>query len=152
MVWELADVGTIPQAMERLPKLQYKAVRKISGGYHGSHQDLIENIAKVEPVHIKVRDMKVRTAARIVENGDQNDLIRRAEETRELVGRRSWKDHHLSWAPVKKPHYNTSLEEILASMGKNGERELEWEFFREKKQIHTVQSRELGTKDTPRIV
>ena len=34
--WELADTNTIPQAMERLRKLQYKAVRKITGGNHGS--------------------------------------------------------------------------------------------------------------------
>ena len=62
-------MGTIPQAMERLRKLQYKAVRKTIGEYHGSRQDLIENISKVEPVQVNIWDMKVRSAARILEKG-----------------------------------------------------------------------------------
>ena len=89
-------MDTIPQAMERLWKLQYKAVGRITGRYHGARQDLIKNVAKVGPVHVKAWDMKVRSAARILEKGVQNNLIHRTEETRELVGGRSWKDHHLS--------------------------------------------------------
>ena len=58
-------------------------------------------------------------------------------------------DHPITWGPVRGPHYNTSLEEILASMGENGEREIEWDFHRGRKQTHNIQSRELGTKDTP---
>ena len=42
--------------------------------------------------------------------------------------------------------------EILESMGENGEGEIEWDFHRGRKQIGNIQSRELGTKDTPRIV
>ena len=55
---------------------------------------------------------------------------------------------------MKKPHYNTCLEEILASMGENGERAITWDFQRGRKQIRNLQHRdpELGTKDTPRIV
>ena len=47
------------------------------------------------------------------------------------------------------PHYNTSLEEILALTGENGEREIEWG-----KKVQNLQHRdpELGTKGTPRIV
>ena len=74
--------------------------------------------------------MKIRAAARVLEKGVQNSLIRRMEEVRESVGLRSWKDHSVTWAPIKNPHYNTSLEEILASVGENGERELEWDFPR----------------------
>ena len=48
---------------ERLRKLQYQAVRKITGGYHGSRQELLENISKVEPVQTKIWDMQVRAAA-----------------------------------------------------------------------------------------
>ena len=106
--------------MERLQKLQYKAVSKITGRYHGSRQDLIENVAKREQVHIEVWDMKVRAVARILEKGVQNNQIHKAEETRESIGGRSWKDHGLPSAAVKGSYYNTSLEEILASMRENG--------------------------------
>lgn len=41
--WELTSAATIPQATERLRKLQYK---KITGGYYGASQDLLEQIAK----------------------------------------------------------------------------------------------------------
>ena len=113
---------------------------------------VIRGATKVEPVQVKLWDMKVRAAARILEKGVQNDLIQRTEGARDSAGGRCWKDHCITWAPVKRPHYNTSLEEILASMGENGESELEWEFPRGRKRIHTVQSGELGTKDTPRIL
>lgn len=77
-----------------------------------SPQDLIENIAKIEPIQVKIRDMKVRDAARIMEKGVQNNLIHSVDETRESVGGRSWKDHSTAWALAKPPHYNTSMEEI----------------------------------------
>ena len=94
--WELADANTIPQAMERLRKLQYKAVRKVTGGYHGSRQDLIGQISKVELVQVKLWDMKVRVAARILEKGLQDDLINQTEKTRETTEGRSWQDHRLT--------------------------------------------------------
>ena len=152
--WELADAKETSQAMERLRKLQYKAVRKVTGGYHGPRQELLEQISKVEPVQVKLWDMKVRSAARILEKGIQDNLINRTEKTREAIGKRSWQDHNLTWAAVKGPHYNTCLEEILASMGENGEREIVWDFDRGKKSMHNLQHRnpEIGTKDTPRIV
>ena len=50
------------------------------------------------------------------------------------------------------PSLQYSLEEILASMGENGEREIEWDFHQGRKQTYNVQSGKLGTKDTPRIV
>ena len=96
--------------------------------------------------------MKVRAAARILEKGVQDDLIDKAEETRERIGGRSWKDHGLTWAAVKGPHYNTCLEEILAAMGENGERRIEWDFTRERKQLHTLYKGDLGTKDTLQVV
>ena len=45
-----------------------------------------------------------------------------------------------------------NLEEILASMGENGEREITWNFRRGRDKIHAIHSAELGTKDTLRIV
>ena len=139
--------------MERLRKLQYKAVRKVTGAYHGARQETLENIAKIEPASVKVWDMQVRAAARILEIGTQDDLITRTAETREAEGGRDWGDHSAAWVTIKKPHYNTCLEEILASTGKNREREIVWDFHRGKKQIQNLQRRdpELGTRDTPRI-
>ena len=86
--WELTSAQTNKQATERLRKLQYKAVRKISGGYHGARQELLEEIAKVEPVQTKLWDMKVRAAARILEKGTQDNLIRRAEANQSKTGGR----------------------------------------------------------------
>ena len=83
--WELVDLNGNP-ALERLRKLQYQAVRKVTGGYHGSRQELLENISKVEPVQTKIWDMKVRAAARILEKGIQGNLIFKTEETRRHAG------------------------------------------------------------------
>ena len=141
-----------PQATERLRKLQYKAVRKITGGYHGSRQDLLQEIAKVEPIQTKIWDMKVRAAARILEKGIQDDLIKQAEDNREKIGGRCWKDHSLTWAAVKGHHYNTCLEQILAATGENGERQIQWGFTRERKELHTLQRGDLGTKDTLQVI
>ena len=87
--------------MKRLRKLQYKAAKKLTGGYHGSRQELIEGISKVEPVQVKVWDMKVRAAARILGKGVQDNLINQVEETRRRLGGRSWQDHGLAWAATK---------------------------------------------------
>ena len=65
--WELVNPKENPQAVERLQKLQYQAVRKVTGGYPGSRQELLENTSKREPVQTKLWDMKVRAAARILE-------------------------------------------------------------------------------------
>ena len=121
-------------------------MREVTGGYHGSRQDLLEQISKVEPVQVKLWDMKVRAAARMLEKGIQDKLINQGEKTRETTGGRSWRDHGLTWAAVKGPHYNTCLEEILAATGENGEREIEWNFHRGRKRIQT-RDPELGTKD-----
>ena len=75
--------------MDRPRKLLYKDVRKITGGYYGSRQELME-VSKVESVQVKLWDMKVRAAARVLENGVQDSLIHKAEETRESIGGRSW--------------------------------------------------------------
>ena len=107
-------------AMERLRKLQYKAARKITGAYHGARQETLETIAKVEPVQTKIWDMQVRAAARILEKGVQANLMTRVTETRDAEGGRNWTDHSAAWIPVKKPHYNTCLEEILAATGERG--------------------------------
>ena len=107
----------------------------------------------MEPVQVKLWDMKVRAAAMILEKGTQDDLIHEAEETRATTGKgRSWQDHNLTWAAVKGVHYNTCLEEILANMGENGERQITWDFTRERKQLHTLYTGNLGTKDTLQVV
>ena len=41
---------------------------------------------------------------------------------------------------------------ILASIGENGEKEIEWDFTRERRYLHTVQRGDLGTKDTLQVV
>ena len=123
-----------------------------SGG--DCHQWLnMENIAKVEPAPVKVWDMQVRASARILEKGTQDDLITRTAETRNTEGGRDWKDHSTAWIPVKKPHYNTCLEEILSSIGENGERKISWDFNRKTRAPQALTKiEELGTKDTDKVV
>ena len=153
--WELVDPKGNPQAIERLRKLQYQAARKITRGYHGSRQELLENISKVEPVQTKLWDMKVRAAARILEKGTPDNLIQKAEETKVTTGTRgrSWQDHGLTWAAVKGTHYNTCLEEILSSMGEIGERKIPWNFDRKARNAQALTKiEELGTKDTDKVV
>ena len=148
--WEL---GHTEPAMERLRKLQYKVVRKVTGAYHGVRQETLKNIAKVEPVQAKVRDMQVRACARILEKGVQDDLITKTTETRSTKGGRDWMDHSAAWITVKKPHYNTCLEEILSSIRENGEREIPWDFDRKARAPQALTKvEELGTKDTDKVV
>ena len=108
----------------------------------------------MELVQTKVWDMQVKAAARILEKGVQGDLLKRVTDTRMAEGGRDWTDHSAAWIPVKQPHNNTCLEEILASTGENGERKIVWDFHRGTKQIQNLEHRDpdLGTKDTPRIV
>ena len=109
----------------------------------------------MEPVQTKLWDMKVRAAARILEKGTQNNLIQKAEDTRVTTGAkgRSWQDHVLTWAAVKGTHYNTCLEEILSSMGENGERKIPWDFDRKAHKAQALTKiEELGTKDTDKVV
>lgn len=116
MQWEL---GHTDAAIERLRKLQYEAVImiKVTGGYHGARQEALENIARIEPVLVKLWDMKVRESARILEKGVQDSLIEEVEKYRGTG--RSWKESH---SRVGTSGLNTSLEEMLVAMGENGER------------------------------
>ena len=146
--WEL---GHTAAAEEKLRKPQYKALRKVTGAYHGARQDTLESIAKIEPVDVKLWDMKVRASARILEKGVQDDLI---EETKIHRGNgRSWEDHSMAWAQVPRHRqYNTCLEEILASMGENGERKISWDFDQNTRAPQAITNLELGTKDTLKVV
>ena len=56
------------------------------------------------------------------------------------------------WATIKGNHYNTCVEEILAATGENGERQIDWDFTRERKETHTLYRGDLGTKDTLQVV
>ena len=96
--------------------------------------------------------MQVRAAARVLEKGTQEDLITRTTETRNEEGGRDWKDHSAAWIPVRKPHYNTCLEEILSATGENGEREIPWDFNRDTRNPRAITMLELGTKDTLKVV
>ena len=46
--------------------------------------------------------------------------------------------------------YNTSLEEILAAMGENGERRINWSFDRTLQAPQDLVEKELGTGELPR--
>ena len=48
---------------------EYKAVRNVTGAYHGARQDTLGNIAKVEPVQVKLWDMRVKASTKILEKG-----------------------------------------------------------------------------------
>ena len=146
--WELGHTVAME---ERLRKLQYSALRKVMGAYHGARQDTLEAIAKIEPVAVKLWDMKVRESARILEKGIQDNLIEEVETHR--GDGRSWKDHSLAWAHIlKHRQYTTCLEEILATMGETGERKISWEFDQDIRAPQAISNIELGTKDTLKVV
>ena len=48
--------------------------------------------------------------------------------------------------------YSTSLEEILASMGENGDRRVTWEFDQSLRALRALVEKELGTGDISRII
>ena len=139
-------MGTISQAVERLRKLQYKAVRMITGGHHGSRQDIIENISMVEPVQVKIWDMKVRATARI-SNGEggakRPHQLGGGDEGPELDG-----SLHIIGINQRPALPNQPGGDLGLDRG-------EWEkgtdvgIFQGEKRIHLVH---LETKDTPRIV
>ena len=104
--WELGYTDT---ALERLRKLQYKAVRKVIGAYHGTRRETLGKIAKVEPVTVKIWRMRVRVSERILEKGVHDNIIEKAERHR--GSGRSWEDHSIAWVQVPRHRqYNTCLE------------------------------------------
>ena len=56
------------------------------------------------------------------------------------------------WVPIKKPHFNTYLEENLSAMRENGEREIEWSFNRDTQTPWSITTLDLGTKDTLKVI
>ena len=93
--------------------------------------------------------MQVRAAASILGKALQGDSMTRITEIRKAEGGRDWTDHSAEWIPINKPYYNTCLEEILAIIGENRERDITWDFYRCIKEIWNLENRdpELGTKD-----
>ena len=77
--WGLGHTDT---AMERLQKLQYKAVRKVTGGYHGARQTILENITKVEPVEMKLWDMRQDN---LIENVERYSIEGPAEAEKTIL-------------------------------------------------------------------
>ena len=94
--------------------------------------------------------MQVRATARILEKGI--DLVTKTTQTRDTEGGWDWKDHSAAWIPVKKPHFNTCLEENLAAISENGERKITWDYDRSTRTPWAITILELGTKDTTKNV
>lgn len=88
-------------------------------------------MSKVEPVQVKLWDMRVCAAARVLEKGTQGGLINKVKNSQ---GGRNWQDHALTWA--------------AAATQENGERQIDWDFPWERKQIHSLYTGDVGTKDT----
>ena len=84
----------------------------------------------------------------ILEKEVQDNQIEEVENYR--VKGRSWKAHSTAWARVPRHcQYNTSLEEILATTGENGEKRITWDFERVPEKDR-VPGKELGTGETPK--
>ena len=65
---------------------------------------------------------------------------------------RSWKDHSLAWAQVQdSTTIQHQLEEILAAMGENGERRIDWNFDPTPCTPPVIVESELGTGETPKV-
>ena len=124
-------------------------MRKVTGGYDGASQEILENIARVESVPVKMWDMRVRASARILEESVQEDLIEEVERHR---GRdRSGRDRSLAWATVKSKQFNTSLEGALASMGENGERKISWDFNQTPRAPQNLRETDRAQGASPRL-
>lgn len=51
-------------------RLEYQALRRITGAYHGASHAKLGYIANVEPIQAKLTDMGARWAARAISTGD----------------------------------------------------------------------------------
>jgi len=66
------------------------ALRKITGGYHGSNKAKLEFIAGVEPLQIFLDDLSATWAARSLRTGDK--LLRNLVDERPAPGATGWYD------------------------------------------------------------
>ena len=60
----------IEHALESMKRVEYQALRKITGAYHGSSHERAPNITHTEPLEIKLDDMSISWEARSLRTGD----------------------------------------------------------------------------------
>ncbi|KAF8422185.1 hypothetical protein EV426DRAFT_706332 [Tirmania nivea] len=91
-VWgaQLYNRPGVEGRLEAMSRLEYKALRKITGGYHGSSKEKLALIANIEPLKDKLDDMSRTWAARAVQTGDKQ--IRKVLESKPAPGCQSWND------------------------------------------------------------
>jgi len=86
-VWNGTHSTTNISEMERL---EYQALRKITGGYHGSSKAKVDFIAAVEPLQVILDDLSASWAARSLRAGDK--MIRRLADEPPTWGTTAWYD------------------------------------------------------------
>jgi len=66
-----AEVGLHnPPNYSAFKRLEYQALRKVTGAYHGASQEKLGYIANVEPIQAKLTDMGACWAAKAISTGD----------------------------------------------------------------------------------
>ena len=55
-----------------MKSLEYKALRKITGGYYGSKHSTLAGIAGIEPIERKLDDISTSWFVRSIRTGDTN--------------------------------------------------------------------------------
>jgi len=76
--------------LERFRRLEYQALRKITGAYHGASQQKLEWIAGIEPLQSRLDHISICWAARSLGIGDTE--IRRFLEAKVSPGHTEWHD------------------------------------------------------------
>ena len=69
-IWNRPNGRPNPHLREA-EQVQYQALRRITGGYHGSDHDKLLAIAGIEPLQTKLNDISNAWAARAIRTGDR---------------------------------------------------------------------------------
>jgi len=73
-----------------MTRVEYKALRKISGAYHGSSHDKLSAICGVEPLQVKLDDTSISWAASVTRTRDTH--IREPLTAKTPKGHSAWDD------------------------------------------------------------
>ena len=103
--FEVINQQRIPWS--KLEKLEYKALRKITGAYHSASQEKLYKIAGIETLDVKLRSMKSRYSA---------NCLKRSKHRQDLehqYGGRRWNDNHPYWFFKDNSGFRTPIQDIF---------------------------------------
>jgi len=108
---ELWNQSTARAEIEPMKRVEYQALRKITGAYHGSSHNKLLGLAHIEPLETKLDDLSASWAARSLRTGDTH--IRRTLDLPPPPTKHIARRQRRSTYPTENPPNSRSLLQDL---------------------------------------